>query len=208
MSLEIRMTARMYCSVIPRISKLHVNGREFPVGVEAECSLIGVLRDDLELTGSKYGCGEGQCGAQEHLLARRPGRGPGQLHRGRASGQSGGQLAWTREEEFTWAYFRPTGVIEVEAGVDRDGKCYAWEFHNFNSGGAAIATRYDVPNRLIISHNSQSPLRRTSLNISRGLPTTHMACLLSPRSIPAAWIDKDKVIIHPIGIRSSIRLLI
>lgn len=48
---------------MPRVSKLHVNGREIPVDVESERPLLGVLRDDLELTGSKYGCGEGQCGA-------------------------------------------------------------------------------------------------------------------------------------------------
>ena len=31
-------------------------------------------------------------------------------------------LRWTREEEFTWAYFRPAGLIEVRAGLDNDGK--------------------------------------------------------------------------------------
>jgi aerobic-type carbon monoxide dehydrogenase small subunit (CoxS/CutS family) len=44
-------------------SKLHVNGREIPVNAESGRSLLSVLRDDLELTGCKYGCGEGQCGA-------------------------------------------------------------------------------------------------------------------------------------------------
>ncbi len=49
------------------------------------------------------------------------------------------RVVWTREEEFTWAYFRPAGVIEVKSGVGRDGKLAAWEFHNYNSGPAAIA---------------------------------------------------------------------
>ena len=31
------------------------------------------------------------------------------------------KIVWTREEEFTWAYFRPGGVIEVNAGVNKDG---------------------------------------------------------------------------------------
>ena len=48
------------------------------------------------------------------------------------------KLVWTREEEFTWAYFRPAGVIEVKSGVSRDGTLTAWEFHNYNSGGSAI----------------------------------------------------------------------
>lgn len=72
------------------------------------------------------------------------------------------KLVWTREEEFTWAYFRPAGVMELRSGIDRDGKLTAWEHHNYNSGGAAIGTPYDVPNRLIRSHSSDSPLRQGS----------------------------------------------
>src|SRR5262249_51832248 len=56
------------------------------------------------------------------------------------------KLVWTREEEFTWAYFRPAGVIEINSGVKQDGTVTAWEFHNFNSGGSAIAPRYDFDN--------------------------------------------------------------
>src|SRR5205807_3714331 len=41
------------------------------------------------------------------------------------------KLVWTREEEFTWAYFRPAGVIEVNAGVSKDGTVTAWEFQNY-----------------------------------------------------------------------------
>lgn len=46
-----------------RVTKLKVNGAERPVDAEEERSLLSVLRDDLDLTGAKYGCGEGQCGA-------------------------------------------------------------------------------------------------------------------------------------------------
>ena len=46
------------------------------------------------------------------------------------------KLVWTREEEFTWAYFRPAGLIETAAGVDKDGKLTAWYFHNYNSGAS------------------------------------------------------------------------
>jgi isoquinoline 1-oxidoreductase len=72
------------------------------------------------------------------------------------------KLVWTREEEFTWAYFRPAGVIEVTGGVAKDGKLTAWEFHNYNSGGSAIQTPYDVPNRRVEFHSSDSPLRQGS----------------------------------------------
>jgi isoquinoline 1-oxidoreductase len=72
------------------------------------------------------------------------------------------KLVWTREEEFTWAYFRPAGVIEVASGAKKDGTLTAWEFHNYNSGGSAINTLYDVPNKLIEFHGSRSPLRQGS----------------------------------------------
>jgi aerobic-type carbon monoxide dehydrogenase small subunit (CoxS/CutS family) len=48
--------------------ELDVNGRRHDLDVEPSRSLLGVLRDDLALTGSKYGCGEGQCGACTVLL--------------------------------------------------------------------------------------------------------------------------------------------
>ena len=48
------------------------------------------------------------------------------------------KIVWTREEEFTWAYFRPGGVIEVSAGVNKDGTITAWKFNNYNSGGAGL----------------------------------------------------------------------
>ncbi len=44
------------------------------------------------------------------------------------------KVVWTREEEFTWAYFRPAGVIDIVSGVRKDGTLTAWEFHNYNSG--------------------------------------------------------------------------
>jgi aerobic-type carbon monoxide dehydrogenase small subunit (CoxS/CutS family) len=42
---------------------LTVNGRARTVNVDPETPLLWVLRDELLLTGTKYGCGEGQCGA-------------------------------------------------------------------------------------------------------------------------------------------------
>ena len=45
---------------------------------------------------------------------------------------------WTREEEFTWAYFRPAGVIDASAGATRDGTLTAWTFDNYNSGGSGL----------------------------------------------------------------------
>jgi nicotinate dehydrogenase subunit B len=72
------------------------------------------------------------------------------------------KLVWTREEEFAWAYFRPSGVIEISSGINRHGLLTAWEFHNYNSGGSAIRTPYDVPNQHIQFHRVQAPLRQGS----------------------------------------------
>src|SRR5439155_12899752 len=42
-------------------------------------------------------------------------------------------LRWTRPEEFTWAYFRPAAVIDVEAALDASNKLASWHFININS---------------------------------------------------------------------------
>jgi len=79
------------------------------------------------------------------------------------------KVVWTREEEFTWAYFRPAGVIDIKGGIATDGALTAWEFHNYNSGASAIETPYDVPNQHIEFHATQCPLRSGSY---RGLAAT------------------------------------
>jgi len=72
------------------------------------------------------------------------------------------KIIWTREEEFTWAYFRPAGVMDVTSGVGNDGTITAWEFHNYNSGSAGIKPYYEIPNQRIIFHEVNSPLRQGS----------------------------------------------
>lgn len=72
------------------------------------------------------------------------------------------KVLWTREEEFTWAYFRPAGVIDVMSGVRNDGTITAWECHNYNSGSAGIRTYYDVANQRIVFHPTKMPLRQGS----------------------------------------------
>lgn len=53
---------------MPAITELHVNGGRKAVEADPDRSLLSVLRDDLGLTGAKYGCGEGQCGACTVIL--------------------------------------------------------------------------------------------------------------------------------------------
>jgi aerobic-type carbon monoxide dehydrogenase small subunit (CoxS/CutS family) len=57
---------------MPDVKELRVNGASVHVTGEDERSLLGVLRDDLGLTGAKYGCGEGRCGACTVLVDGEP----------------------------------------------------------------------------------------------------------------------------------------
>jgi isoquinoline 1-oxidoreductase len=79
------------------------------------------------------------------------------------------KVVWTREEEFTWAYFRPAGVIEVKSGIAADGTLTAWEFHNYHSGSSGIETPYAVSNQRTEFHPVPLILRSGSY---RGLAAT------------------------------------
>lgn len=70
------------------------------------------------------------------------------------------KLQWTREEEFTWAYFRPAAIIDIQAGATPDGNITAWEATNINAGSAAIEIPYDVPNQRLRFQPAESPLRQ------------------------------------------------
>ena len=136
-------------------------GTQRPFGVRSELAeAFHIPEEGIRVivpdTGSGYGGKHtGECAIEAARLAR-------------ASGKPV-KLVWTREEEFTWAYFRPAGVIEVSSGVKNDGTVTAWEFHNYNSGASAIQPKYAFPNQNIQFHNSKSPLRQGSY---RGLAAT------------------------------------
>jgi isoquinoline 1-oxidoreductase len=113
-----------------------------------------------------------------HVVTPDTGSGYGGKHTGEAAleaarlAKAAGKpvkLVWTREEEFTWAYFRPAGVIDVTGSVGPDGMLTEWEFHNYNSGGSGLPSPYDVANRREQFHNAPSPLRQGSY---RGLAAT------------------------------------
>lgn len=53
---------------------LNINGKSYPVEAPEEETLLSVLRNRLNLTGTKYGCGEGQCGACTVLMDGAPTR--------------------------------------------------------------------------------------------------------------------------------------
>ena len=72
------------------------------------------------------------------------------------------KLVWTRAEEFSWAYFRPAGVIDIKSGVDANGRIVAWAFDNWNSGGSGLRTPYDIATKQETFHAAKSPLRQGS----------------------------------------------
>jgi nicotinate dehydrogenase subunit B len=70
------------------------------------------------------------------------------------------KVAFTREEEFTWAYFRPAGVFEVQAGVKKDGTLTALELKSYNVGSSGILALYVVPHYSYEVLSSDAPLRQ------------------------------------------------
>lgn len=108
---------------------LHVNGADHHLQLAEDEMLLYVLRDRLNLTGTKYGCGEGQCGACTVLIDGRPVRSCHTLATGAAGRkittieglESNGRLhrvqqAFIDEEAFQCAYCTP-GMIMSAVGL-------------------------------------------------------------------------------------------
>jgi CO/xanthine dehydrogenase Mo-binding subunit len=72
------------------------------------------------------------------------------------------KLEWSREEEFTRAYARPAGVLDVKSGFGAGGRVTAWEFHNYNSGASGIVPPYAFPHVWCGFHRADSPLKQGS----------------------------------------------
>jgi len=136
-------------------------GTQRPFGVRDElaeafripATKVRVIMPDM---GSGYGGKHtGECAIEAARLAKAVGKPV--------------SVVWTREEEFTWAYFRPAGWIEIRSGARRDGTLVAWQHHNYNSGPSGIDTPYNVSSKDVQFHPTKSPLRQGSY---RGLAAT------------------------------------
>ena len=129
-------------------------GTQRPFGVRGELvSMFRMPEDQVRVivpdTGSGYGGKHtGEAAVEAARLAKAAGKPV--------------KLVWTREEEFTWAYSRPAGVIEIVSSVADDGRITRWQHRNYNSGNAGIRALYDVPDKTEVYHPAQSPLRQGS----------------------------------------------
>jgi nicotinate dehydrogenase subunit B len=129
-------------------------GTQRPFGVRGElASALGIPADRIRVIVPDMGSGYGGKHTGEAAL---------EAARLAKAAKKPVKVVWTREEEFTWAYFRPAGVIDVAAGVKKDGTLIAWEAHNWNSGGSSLRTPYESHHQLTEFHSTQSPLRQGS----------------------------------------------
>jgi nicotinate dehydrogenase subunit A len=101
-----------------RVTELQVNGTRRPIDADSERTLLSVLRDDLDLTGTKYGCGEGQCGACTVLIDGMP------AHSCRVKvGTAAGRQITTIEGLETNGKLHPLQEAFLEVGAMQCGYC-------------------------------------------------------------------------------------
>ena len=136
-------------------------GTQRPFGVRSELSTACKIPEDqvhviMPDTGSGYG---GKHNGDAALEAARISKAVGRPVK----------RNWTREEELTWAYFRPGGIIEVGGKAAPDGTVTEWEFHNYNSGSSGLRSPYTLASKKEQFHAAKSPLRQGSY---RGLAAT------------------------------------
>lgn len=79
------------------------------------------------------------------------------------------KVVCTREEEFTWFYSRPAGVIDISSTARADGTVVNWTHDNINSGASAIRAPYEFSAQRTAFHPATSPLRQGPY---RGLAAT------------------------------------
>ena len=129
-------------------------GTQRPFGVQEEAQqTFKIPKDKIRVimpdTGSGYGGKHtGEAGLEAARLSKAVGKPV--------------KVLWTREEEFKWAYFRPSGLMEVKCSMDAGHRINSWQFYNYNSGSAGIETPYRVGSKHIKFIRSNSPLRQGS----------------------------------------------
>lgn len=126
-------------------------GSNRPFGAAAELAAsFGLDEEQVRVivpdgTANYGGKGSGEAAHEAARLARAAGR-PVKVN-------------WTREEEFSYAYARPAGVMEIASAARADGTLTAWEHDTYGSGSEGMRVPYDVPNQRLESHPVRPVLR-------------------------------------------------
>jgi isoquinoline 1-oxidoreductase len=129
-------------------------GSQNPFGVRRDVARVtGLAEQDVHVLtpdfgGGFGGKGSGEAGVEAARIARAIGKPVA--------------LRWTREEEFTWAYFRPATVMNVQATLDDSGQISSWHFVNINAGGSGVRSPYRAAIKVDEAVRASGPLREGS----------------------------------------------
>lgn len=130
------------------------HGTQNPFGVKLELAgAFHINNDNVHVIAPDFGGGFGgkhtaECAIEAARLAKSAGKPV--------------SLRWTREEEFTWAYFRPAAAIDINASLDSSGKIVSWHHVNINSGRSSIESCYRIEKSKADYVDSAPPLRHGS----------------------------------------------
>ncbi len=146
---------------MPTAIEIEVNGKLYPVHYHPETPLLYVLRDELGLTGSKYGCGGGQCGSCTVLL--------------------GGQPRRSCQIPASAAVGKPVTTIE---GLEKDGRLHPVQQAFIDAG--AFQCAYCTPGMIMSSVGLlQSNPHPSSAEIVQSLQGNICRCGAHPRIVDA-----------------------
>jgi aerobic-type carbon monoxide dehydrogenase small subunit (CoxS/CutS family) len=146
---------------VPTTIEIEVNGKGYPVQYDPETPLLYVLRDELGLTGSKYGCGEGQCGSCTVLL--------------------GGQPRRSCQIPVSAAVGKPVTTIE---GLEKDGRLHPVQQSFIDAG--AFQCAYCTPGMIMSSVGLlQSNSNPSPAEIVQSLQGNICRCGAHPRIVAA-----------------------
>lgn len=141
--------------------ELTINGRRYSANYDPDSPLLSFLREELGLTGAKYGCGEGQCGACTVLLGATP----------RRSCQLPLRAAATQ----------PITTIE---GLEKDGRLHPVQQAFIDAGAfqCAYCTSGMIMSSIALLQSSPNP---TSAEIAKSLQGNICRCGTHPRVVEA-----------------------
>ena len=170
-------------------------GSQNPFAVRSELArALHVPAENVRVVIPDFGGGfggkhSGECAVEAARLARTAGKPV--------------SLRWSREEEFTWAYFRPAAVIQAEASLDAQGKIATWHFININSGANAVDTPYAagkkncryVASKPPLRHGSYRGLAATANNFAREVFMDELAAVAGtdPLAFRLAHLENDRL---------------